>query len=128
MYAGSGYFEGAIISKSTIEAAEIKTAVLTGTGNKNNSEKPALMILDVAEGIHFYDKSKVNPVFRLSNSDFIVDGLTITLNNNLVINKEGTLGLSRLELKDGLFIEETTLSHSKVNSEIKFADNSDIIL
>lgn len=35
MYAGSGYFNGAIITKSTIEAAEIKTATLTGTGTQD---------------------------------------------------------------------------------------------
>jgi hypothetical protein len=32
MYAGSGFFDGTIITNSVIEAAEIKTAVLTGTG------------------------------------------------------------------------------------------------
>ena len=33
MYAGSGYFKGSIITESTIEAAEIKTAVITGTND-----------------------------------------------------------------------------------------------
>lgn len=128
MYAGSGYFEGAIISKSIIEAAEIKTATLTGTGNKDNSGNPALIIRDVAEGIHFYDEINANPVFRLSNSDFIVDGLTVTFNNNFIVNKEGGLELSRIQLKNGLLVEETTISYPKVNSEIKFADDSNIIL
>lgn len=129
MYAGSGYFEGAIISKSTIEAAEIKTAVLTGTGNKDNSGNPALIIRDVAEGIHFYNsESDTNPVFRLSNSDFVVDGLTVTLNKKFIITKEGGLELSRIELKDGLVIEDTTIKYPKVSSEIKFADDSNIIL
>ena len=33
-YANSGYFEGAILTKSTIEAARIKTAIIEGTGNE----------------------------------------------------------------------------------------------
>jgi hypothetical protein len=43
MYAGSGYFDGTIITNSTIEAAEIRTAILTGAGKKDEG-KPALLI------------------------------------------------------------------------------------
>lgn len=129
MYAGSGYFEGAIISKSTIEAAEIRTAILTGTGNKDNSGNPALIIRDVTEGIHFYNsRTDVNPVFRLSNSEFVVDGLKVTLNNNFIVGTDGGLELSRMNLKDGLVIGRTTISYPKASSEIKFIDNSNIIL
>lgn len=127
MYAGSGFFEGTIITKSTIEAAEIKTAILTGTG-KNNEGNPALLIRDVSEGIHFYNsKSNKNPVFRLSDSEFVVDDLKVTLNKKFVITKEGGLELSRIELKDGLVIDKTIISYSKTGSEIYFKDNSDIV-
>ena len=48
MYAGSGYFEGTIITDATIKASEIETAVIRGSGNL-----PALRIEDAAKGIYF---------------------------------------------------------------------------
>lgn len=48
MYAGSGYFEGTIITNATITASAIETATLRGTGNT-----PALTIEDAKNGIHF---------------------------------------------------------------------------
>jgi hypothetical protein len=38
MYAGSGYFDGSILTNATIEAAKIKTAIIEGTGNKDNAD------------------------------------------------------------------------------------------
>ena len=48
MYAGSGYFEGTIITDATITASAIETAILRGVGTK-----PALTIEDAKNGIHF---------------------------------------------------------------------------
>lgn len=130
MYAGSGYFEGTIITKSTIEAAEIKTAILTGTGKNYGQNNPALIIRDVSEGIHFYKgkDASATPAFRLSESDFVVDGLKVTLNEKFVITKEGGLELSRIELKDGIIIDGTSIYYPKVGSEIKFTEEANIIL
>ena len=48
MYAGSGYFEGTIITDATITASAIETAILRGVG-----AKPALTIEDAKNGIDF---------------------------------------------------------------------------
>jgi hypothetical protein len=48
LFAGSGYFKGTIITNATIEASEIKTTVLTGSG-----DSPALTIKDATKGIMF---------------------------------------------------------------------------
>lgn len=56
LYAGSGYFNGTIITNSIIEAAEIRTAVLTGRANDGNDA--ALTIKDTRYGIHFTENGK----------------------------------------------------------------------
>lgn len=106
MYAGSGYFDGTIITNSSIEAAEIKTMKLTGIGKKNTEEEsaiPALIIQDVDEGIHFYKNNEndtTDLVFQLGANDFKVNGLAISLNQNVTIDNEGSLGLFKLQFKE----------------------------
>ena len=56
-YAGSGYFEGSIISKAIIEAAKIKTAVIEGANEDEIG--PALKIIDVKKAIGFYSIEQV---------------------------------------------------------------------
>lgn len=56
-YAGSGYFEGSIISKATIEAAKIKTAVIEGANEDEIG--PALKIIDVKKAIGFYSIEQI---------------------------------------------------------------------
>lgn len=122
MYAGSGFFDGTIITNSVIEAAEIKTAVLTGTGTG-----PALRIQDVKEGIHFY-KNKGDGtsdlVFQLSSEDFKVNGLKVSLNDKFIITKEGGLELSRIELKDGLTVDGRRISY--LNSFVELPDGASV--
>jgi hypothetical protein len=55
MYAGSGYFDGTIITNSTIRAAEIQTATIKGTG-LDSSKEVGLTIADVTDGIDFVKK------------------------------------------------------------------------
>jgi copper homeostasis protein CutC len=43
----------------------------------------------------------------------VVDGLTVTLNEKFVVTEKGGLQLSRIELKDGLAIEGTTISYGQ---------------
>ena len=106
MYAGSGYFDGTIITNSSIEAAEIKTMKLTGIGKKKAEEGsaiPALIIQDVDEGIHFYKNNEsgtTDRVFQLGANDFTVNGLAISLNQNVTVDNEGNLGLFKLQLKE----------------------------
>lgn len=90
MYAGSGYFDGTIITNSTIEAAEIKTAVLTGTGSG-----PALKIKDVEKGIHFSKGEET--VFEVNNNSFIVNS-SVLFNENFKVDNFGNLSLQNITL------------------------------
>ena len=128
MYAGSGYFDGTIITNSIIEASEIRTAILTGTGKKGNNNNPALIIQDVAEGIHFYNKSNEAPVFTLGTSGFVVNGLQVKLNNTFTIDQKGNIEVTNFKLKNGLQFEEAAISYPSTESKISFASNKDIIL
>lgn len=55
LYAGSGYFQGTIITDATITAAEIKTATITGYAKDENENynNAALNIRDTNYGINF---------------------------------------------------------------------------
>ena len=73
MFAGSGYFEGAIISKSTITASEIKTAIITGMGDE--SKNYALKIRNnngsTSNAIKFYEQNEGNETvyFTLTSAE-----------------------------------------------------------
>lgn len=72
IFANSGYFKGTIISESTIEAAEIKTAIITGSGSDGNG----LIIRDVSTGIDFQNKTG-SSYFKLSTSGLEIDLPTV---------------------------------------------------
>lgn len=80
LYAGSGYFNGTIITDATITAAEIKTATITGWGKdeNNNSGPAALTIRDTNVGILFKDGNTDKMVLRNDkltlNMDFEING------------------------------------------------------
>lgn len=120
MFAGSGYFDGTIITNSTIQAAEIKTAILTGTGTDAN--QPALKIQDVSKGIHFYNGDKA--IFKLDNNEFSVNDIKISLNKKIVVDTEGNLKLSSLVLNDGTTIKESGIYNNK--SYIRLSGDSSI--
>lgn len=143
MYAGSGYFDGTIITNSVIEAAEIKTAKLTGIGKDKdgqNNSIPALSIQNVKEGIHFYQFDENNSeqqelVFQLSSNGFNVNGLDTVFNDNFIINKNGELELFRIQLKDyddqGNKINAMLITGKKIEykkSSIELSDESSLIL
>jgi hypothetical protein len=92
MYAGSGYFEGSIISKATIEAATMKTAELIGTG----TEDAALKIRDAKTGIAFCQGDK--EVFSLKNDSIEAKVHSIIFNENFKIDKEGILSIPTLSI------------------------------
>lgn len=75
-YSRNGYFQGSIITDSIIQAAEIKTAILTGkkpeSTTYNNQESFALTIRDAAEGIVFLKTidektGQTEQIFKLTN-------------------------------------------------------------
>ena len=93
LYASSGYFEGAIITNSIIEAAEIRTATISGIGEN----KYGLILKDLKNGICFKgtdSNSNENIYFNLSNEDFETKDLNINFsftsnNSKLSINENG---------------------------------------
>lgn len=87
-YASHGVFEGSIFVKATIEASELRTASIYGTGSA-----PALKIYDTnlnRKGIHFYnfiDSENEEETLRLTSSGFSNNqgaSYFISINNSLV--------------------------------------------
>lgn len=96
LYASSGYFEGAIITKSIIEAAEIRTAIISGIGK--DEYEYGLILKDLKNGICFKgtdSNNKENIYFNLSNEDFKTKDLKIefAFSNNTKFNIQDS-GLS----------------------------------
>lgn len=78
-YAGSGYFEGSIISKATIDAAKIKTAVIEGANEDEIG--PALKIIDVEKAIGFYSIEKVKGESRTEEKvKMLLSSIDLSLN------------------------------------------------
>lgn len=143
MYAGSGYFDGTIITNSIIEAAEIKTAKLTGIGKDEDGQNdliPALSIQNVKEGIHFYKFNEENTdekelVFQLNSNDFKVNNLQSTFNNNFIIDRNGDLELFKIQLKEfnneNEKVNAMTITGRKINykkSTLELTSDASIIL
>ena len=101
IFANSGYFKGTIISESTIEAAEIKTAIITGSGPDGNG----LIIRDVSTGIDFQDKDE-DSYFKLSTKELKI-GLPTIIEKNVSIS--GQLTVSQVLTKDNLSISSNLI-------------------
>ena len=89
MYAGSGYFEGTIITDATIKASVIETTTLRGYG-----EKPALRIEDAAKGIYFSTKDKDGKditVFEVTKDSIVANVPNFVFNNNFTVGGNGSL-------------------------------------
>lgn len=110
MYAGSGYFDGTIISNSIIQASEIRTATLTGIGNS-----PALVITDATNGISF--KKGKDEIFSLTSEGLVAEG-NIKFNTNFQVNENGELTLPKLTLKRGLELESNAITYNSSKIEI----------
>ena len=150
MYAGSGYFKGSIITESTIEAIEIKTAVITGTNDgdyalKIRNENGATN----SKAIKFYnleadgkeenyfsltkDKITIGPSTLLSigvNTSIDDNGIISPYFRTSIKNEATLINNSQIGfLKAGLIglklLEDNTLSLEKEGQYITF--NNDII-
>lgn len=150
MYAGSGYFKGSIITESTIEATEIKTAVITGTNDgdyalKIRNENGATN----SKAIKFYnleadgkeenyfsltkDKITIGPSTLLSigvNTSIDDNGIISPYFRTSIKNEATLINNSQIGfLKAGLIglklLEDNTLSLEKEGQYITF--NNDII-
>lgn len=88
LYASSGYFKGAIITDSIIEAAELKTATITGTGEYPNKEY-GLTIRNISNGIIFKDEGSNSSSYYFALNNSITDINTPKIKaGDLVIQKE----------------------------------------
>ena len=103
IFANSGYFRGTIISESTIEAAEIKTAIITGTGP--GSDGKGLIIRDVSTGIDFQNETG-NSYFKLSTSGLKI-GLPTIIEKSVGIS--GKLTVSEVLTNDNLSISSNLI-------------------
>ena len=95
MYAGSGYFEGTIITDATITASAIETATIHGSGNK-----PALKIEDAAKGIYFTAKNEKtgldDVIFEVNKDSIIANVSNFSFNNSFTIGNNGSLTVPNL--------------------------------
>ena len=95
MYAGSGYFEGTIITDATIKASVIETTTLRGYG-----EKPALKIEDAAKGIYFTTKNEKtgldDVVFEVNKDSIVANVPNFVFNSNFSIGGNGSLVVPNL--------------------------------
>lgn len=106
--ARSGYFEGTIISNSTIEASEIKTATLTGSGTM-----PALIIRDCNQGIDF--RNGENSVFYLGSKELNVNTEVISFNDNFKIDEIGTLTAPSIYIREKDLEKTLRFSEGKIS-------------
>lgn len=143
LYAGSGYFNGTIITDAKITASEIETAKIKGSGTI-----PALLIEDTLNGIRFNGiKDGIQKTnFEVSYANFMVDVDSISL-NKITIDSQGRIVAPVGYFTDGVngtffdgkqigftnnFIEENPwnsaiTSSIKYNNGIEFYGNDDLI-
>lgn len=131
-YASSGYFKGSILTEATIEAAQIKTAEIIGTGKTEDSDSCGLVIKKVNEAIRFEDGDK--------NRIMVLESEGMILNTDLEVSKKATIDhvfsnkIEALNLKlsskegidstmDGSTIEGLTINFDEV-SKIQLNDNN----
>lgn len=107
LYAGSGFFNGTIISNATISAAKIRAAVIEGWSLSDNTSA-ALSIIDVQKAINF-QKKVIN---EAGNEDYVTvmsleeDGMTLNVplkvGNFLVDPDNGSVQLDNFFVQDNL--------------------------
>lgn len=91
LYAGSGYFNGTIITDATISAAEIKTATITGWAKDegNIGDIAALTIKDTSTGILFKSNDEDKMVLKENkltlNMEFEINKKFKVLNNSAMV-------------------------------------------
>lgn len=92
MYAGSGYFEGTIITNSEIRASDIYTTTIHGTGRDKN-KIAALTIKDATEGILFCSNNEEEVYLKVDNDRIDMNVNKIQLNTNTRIGSNGQLAV-----------------------------------
>lgn len=127
LYASSGYFEGAIITNSIIEATEIRTATISGIGE----DKYGLILKDLKNGICFKgtdSNNNENIYFNLSNEVFETKDLNINFsftsnNSKLSISKNG-LNFDNIAKLGNIQISESLIGLGE-SSSFNFISNNE---
>ena len=90
LYAGSGYFQGTIITDATITAAEIKTATITGYAKDNNGNytNAALTIRDTSYGINFTNNNQ--QIMSLTDQGLILNS-NLQVGNNFIVRSDSSV-------------------------------------
>ena len=128
MYAGSGYFNGTIITDATIKASVIETTTLRGYGNE-----PALRIEDAANGIYFSTKDdlgNVTDVFKVTKDTIIANVPNFVFNSNFTVESNGALIVPTLQvigIDEGLVASEGKKTNAIIldNKRISYVDISE---
>lgn len=109
MYAGSGFFNGSILTNATIEAAKIRTAIIEGSG-KEKEESFGLTIHDVDNGIQFTQTRRdINGNISLDeNEKPIIDTI-------FSLDKNGILANVKLKVADLEIAGESPLNLKNIN-------------
>ena len=110
MYAGSGYFDGTIITNSTIRASKIETLEISGydPANKNAA---ALTIKDADVGIVFKGEGETTR-FELCKGYIKANNIPIEITEN------GYLQTPQVKLIDGLVIEGKNINYLEKDTKI----------
>lgn len=112
LYAGSGYFEGSVITKATITAAKMRTAVLEGWDIINENKEAALTIRNVDYAINFKD-SKEKTLMLITKDSFNLD-LPAIFSQGISVN-------SLIDSKDGIKVAES--KNVQIGNTILNGDN-----
>lgn len=90
LYAGSGYFQGTIITDATITAAEIKTATITGYSKDTNGNysNAALTIRDTSYGINFTNNNQ--QIMSLTEQGLILNS-NLQVGNNFIVRNDSSV-------------------------------------
>ncbi len=111
-YANSAYIQGSIISDSYIEAAEMRTALITGTGGSGTG----LTFQDIANAIVF--KTGSTEKFRVSSTEMRTS-LPISATSGLIVNESTILGNNSISFSgESLWV----YSNSKMRGQIGTKD------
>ena len=90
LYAGSGYFQGTIITDATITAAEIKTATITGYAKDDNGNytNAALTIRDTSYGINFTNNNQ--QIMSLTDQGLTLNS-NLQIGNNFIVRNDSSV-------------------------------------
>lgn len=136
LYAGSGFFNGTIISNATISAAKIRTAVIEGW-SLNDNTTAALSIIDAQKAINFQkkvinkegnesyetimsleeDEMTLNVPLRVGN--FLVDPESSSVQLEAFFVQDGLGNKSELDINKLIFLKQLGTSSALVKTVIK---------